>query len=136
QLHRADAADLSADPRDRRVIRRLDHRDEVVATEHGVLQRDLRTQGLHLLAHRIEPGGLLLDALAARGGQFRKDDVAVHDVPRAAARYLLPAFSIFVNSSTAIAGSVVSCTVPRAPSSTDMRATVSLSGASRMLMKS
>src|SRR3989442_4702149 len=71
-------ADSSAETRDRLVVGRLDHAQEVIRAEQRVLARDAHAQLLDLLVDVADAGGVLLDRLRPFVGEGAQHDVRRH----------------------------------------------------------
>src|SRR5436305_1974325 len=81
-LDGAARAELDRDAGDHLVAGCLDHVDEVVAAQDGVLGRDPAAHGLDLLVHLRQPLGTLFQRLATFIGQLAEQDVGWHQNPR------------------------------------------------------
>src|SRR4051794_15787336 len=72
------AAQLHRDARDRLLVRRLDHVDEVEPAQRRPLRRDLRPQLLDLAVDLADPRRVVLDRLDSLRGEGGEQDVGRH----------------------------------------------------------
>src|SRR4051794_40280621 len=75
-------AELHRHPRDRLLVRRLQHVDEVEAAERRPLRLDRRTELLHLPVYLADSSRVVLDRLDPLRGEGREQDVGRHAAHR------------------------------------------------------